>query len=228
MTISYQPVANSTYLDYARYRITSAPTVESAYGITDGVISSYGINVALVLPRVTDTSGFLAQDWGTRQQTIQDLNSTGKLWSTYGADSTQYNTLVSTLESAPYNLHVLHDNPSNGNYVSSAESRTIWVHIETAADFQTLFNTELMYSASARLIYWNGNLSLPSGWNVTGLWMDYDTSAPATNLSAGTPVTLTPGTTPGPRGWLGSPSNRGSMLTSSRSSIGTARAASGR
>ncbi|MFO1084927.1 MAG: hypothetical protein U1E21_10205 [Reyranellaceae bacterium] len=193
MAIAYQPVANSTYLDYSGYGITSVPTVESAYGISDGVTSPFGVNVALVLPRVTDPSGFLAQDWGTRQQTLEELNSKGTLWSTYGASQSQYNTLVGNLESAPFGLKVLHDNPTNGNYVSSAEARTIWVNIPTAADFQTLFNTPLMYSKSADLLYWNGNLSLPTGWNVTGLWIDYDAIPPATNLSTAMPVTLTLG-----------------------------------
>ncbi|MGD9884650.1 MAG: hypothetical protein AB7U95_31560 [Reyranella sp.] len=67
------------------------------------------------------------------------------------------------------------------------------MNIATAADFKALYNTELMYSPSEVLIYWNGDLSLPAGWDVTGLWVDYDTSPPATNLSTGTPVTLTPG-----------------------------------
>ncbi|MGE0573313.1 DUF4114 domain-containing protein [Reyranella sp.] len=191
MATTYQPIANSTYLDYAGYRITDAPTVESAYGITDGKISPYGINVALVLPRVTDAAGLLAQDWGTRQQTLQELNGKGTLWTTYGASQAQYDALVSAVESAPFDLQVLHDNPDNGNYVSSAESRTIWVHIPDAAHFQTLFDTELMYSQG--LIYWNGELSLPSGWNVTGLWVDYETAPNGTNLSTGSPVTLTEG-----------------------------------
>ena len=86
---------------------------------------------------------------------------------------------------------MLHNNPANGNYVSSAELRTIWVHIDTAADFQTLFNTPLMYLSSQDLIYWNGSLSLPTGMTVTGLWVDYDTSPPATN--SGAQVTLTLG-----------------------------------
>ncbi len=59
MAMTYVPVANSTYLDYSGYRITDAKTVESAYGITDGVASPYSINVALVLPRVTEASELL-------------------------------------------------------------------------------------------------------------------------------------------------------------------------
>jgi len=194
MATTYQPIANSTYLDYAAYGITSAPTVESAYGIADGEISPNGINVALVLPRVTDPSGFLAQDWGTRQQMLQELNAKGTLWSTYGASQSQYDMLVGQLESAPFDLEVLHDSPASGNYVSSAASRTIWLNIATAADFQALFDTTLMYSPSQELIYWNGGLSLPVGWNIDGVWIDFNVNQPpATNLSAASPVTLAPG-----------------------------------
>lgn len=194
MAITYQPILNSTYLDFTGYRVTAAPTVEAAYGITDGEVSPYGINVALILPRSTDAAGLLAQDWGTRQETLQELNSNGTLWSTYGANATQYGNLVSALQSAPFDLEVLNGSTSEGVYISSAESRTIWVNLATAADFQTLFGTELMYSPSQEVIYWNGSLSLPSGWNVTGLWVDYDPGMPsATNLSAATPVTLTTG-----------------------------------
>jgi hypothetical protein len=144
-----------------------------------------------VLPRATDPSGFLAQDWGTRQQTIQELNSKGTLWSTYGADQKLYNDLVSQLESAPFDLQVLHNSPTEGNYVSSAASRTIWMNIASAADFQTLFNTELMYSLENDLVYWNGGLSLPIGWNIEGVWIDFNVNQPpATNLSNAAPVTL--------------------------------------
>ncbi|MFO1162281.1 MAG: DUF4214 domain-containing protein [Reyranellaceae bacterium] len=191
-TITYQSIANSTYLDFAGYRVTSAPTVQSAYNIGDGEVlpsTVTGINVALVLPRETDATGLLAQDWATRQETIQDLNSAGTLWETYGANIAQYNTITGALQSN--GLQVL--NSSNSNYVSSWESRTIWVNIASAADFQTLFNTELMYSPTKNLIYWNGSLSLPSTWNVTGLWFDYATRPPATDLATGGPVTLTLG-----------------------------------
>lgn len=190
VTITYQPIANSTYLDFTSYRVTSAPTVESAFGITDGAAATKGIDVALILPRVTDTAGLLAQDWGTRQDTIENLLSSKQLWTTYGASATQYDNLVSSLGSAPFNLTVL--DSKNSNYVSSAESRTVWVHIE-AADFQKLFDTQLMHSDAAGLTYWNGDLSLPSGWGVTGLWMDIGQRAPATDMTTGGPVTLTLG-----------------------------------
>jgi hypothetical protein len=193
MAITYVPIANSTYLDYSGYRITDAKTVESAYGITDGVASPYSINVALVLPRVTEASELLKQDWGTRQQTLQDLNSKGTLWDVYGASESQYDALVDQLTGPTFNLQLLTNTDAGGNYVSSAEARTIWVHIDTPTDFQTLFNTELMYSPSQELIYWNGNLSLPTGWDVAGLWVHYETRPPVENLSTGAPVTLPTG-----------------------------------
>ena len=48
-----------------------------------------------------------------------------------------------------------------------------------------------MYSKSADLLL--ERQPLPTGWNVTGLWIDYDAIPPATNLSTAMPVTLTLG-----------------------------------
>ena len=63
---------------------------------------------------------------------------------------------------------------TNSNYVTSAQSRTIWVEIDSAAAFNALFNTTLQqysdpHHSGNDFVFWNGNLSLPEGWNVQGL-----------------------------------------------------------
>ena len=50
MATTYLPIANSAFLDFAGYGITSATTVESAYGITDG-------SLKLSFYRVDDVTG---------------------------------------------------------------------------------------------------------------------------------------------------------------------------
>ena len=90
--LSGNELANSTFLDFASYRITSETAVEAAYGLDPGQVRNYdgntdgGINVAIILDRVQDPTALLASDWGTRQQTLETLNARNTLWSTYGAD----------------------------------------------------------------------------------------------------------------------------------------------
>ncbi|MDI1283032.1 MAG: right-handed parallel beta-helix repeat-containing protein [Reyranella sp.] len=169
-------LANSTYLDFTGYRITAETTVEAAYGLEASQVRNFdaatdsGINVAIVLDRAADPTSLLDSDWGTRQQTLEQLNGSGTLWSTYGADPALFASVVAQLQGAPYNLTVL--DSSNSNYVTSAESRTIWVEINTQADFQNLFQNTLKYSTEQEFVFWNGQLSLPPEWNVAGLWFD--------------------------------------------------------
>lgn len=189
-------IANSTFLDFAGYRITDETTVEAAYDLDPSQVRDFdgntdnGFNVAIILDRAADPTALLNSDWGTRQQTLESLNAAGTLWSTYGADETLYNSVVAQLQSAPYGLTVL--DGSNSNYVSSAESRTIWVEINTQADFQKLFQTSLKYSTETGLAFWNGQLSLPPEWNVAGLWVDTSTIPNPSDLG-GMPVTLPQG-----------------------------------
>jgi hypothetical protein len=189
-------IANSTFLDFTGYRITSETTVEAAYDLDPSQVQDFdgdtdlGINVAIILDRAADPTALLNSDWGTRQQTLDSLNASGTLWSTYGADETLYDSVVAQLQSAPYGLTVL--DGSNSNYVSSAESRTIWVEINTQADFQNLFQTSLKYSTETGLTFWNGQLSLPPEWNVAGLWVDTSTVPQPSDLG-GTSVILPQG-----------------------------------
>jgi len=189
-------IANSSFLDFAGYRVTSETTVEAAYGLDPSQIvdfnpsSGLGINVAIILDRASDPTALLNSDWGTRQQTLEQLNTSGTVWSTYGANQALYDSVVSQLQGAPYDLTIL--DSSNSNYVSSADSRTIWVEINTQEDFQNLFHSTLKYSTETGLVFWDGQLSLPPEWGVAGLWVDTSTVPDPSDLG-GTPVTLPQG-----------------------------------
>ncbi|WP_147154148.1 hypothetical protein [Reyranella soli] len=195
--MAYAPLANSTYLDFTGYRVTSETSVEAAYGVT-GTAPTFGFNVALVLERNSDPMGLLSENWATRQKTLADLNASGTLWTTYGADQALYDGVVAQLQGASYNLAVL--DGTNSNYVSSAESRTIWVEINSAADFANLFqNNTLTMAAIAdpspvnTFLYWTGSLSLPEEWNVAGLWFDTESLPNPSNMTPGQSATLPQG-----------------------------------
>ena len=181
-------------MDFAGYGVTTVPTAQGAYGIGTPVpldTSDPGINVALVLARNNDPAALLSQPWAERQQSLRELDANGTLWSTYGADSALFNGVVADLKAAPYGLTVLDD--SNSNYVTSAESRTIWVAIDSSTEFSTLFGTTLYFSSSDGIWYWDGNLSLPSEWNVAGLWFDTSVQPPPSNMAPGVSYTLPTG-----------------------------------
>jgi hypothetical protein len=195
--VSNDEIANSSYLDFTGYRIADATTVVEAYGLDQANVAAAttaGINVAIILDRVQDPTTLLSQNWGTRQATLAQLENNGTLWDTYGADQAQYDSVVSEL-TGTYGLTVLDGITPNGNYVSSAEARTIWVAIDTPAQFMELFGKTL-YNNNAgdnSFLFWNGNLSLPSEWNVQGLWFDTDNAPPPSNMAPGVSVTLPQG-----------------------------------
>ncbi len=172
-------IQNSTYLEFVGHGTTTAGTVKEAWGLTDADISDAGsgwlINVAIVLDRANDPTHLLAGDWASRQQTLGTMTQ-AQLWETYGADETNYNEVMAYLNGAnPQNLQytVLGDSGTGGDYVTSAESRTIWVQLDAGA-FSDLFNKtlKLVDSASYEFVFWDGNLHLPDSWNVRGLWVD--------------------------------------------------------
>lgn len=190
-------IAHSSYLDFTGYGITDDKSVIEAYGLDPAhvqVASNAGINVAIILERVQDPTSLLSQDWGTRQETLAQLEASGTLWDTYGADQAQYDAVVAAL-TGTYGLTVLDGNTPDGNYVSSAESRTIWVSIDTPQQFEQLFGKTLYDSNDAGndFLFWNGNLTLPSEWNVQGLWFDTQNAPPPSNMAPGTSVTLPQG-----------------------------------
>ena len=171
MPIQYTPLANSTYLDYDSYR-SDAPSPTGA-----GAIGNFTFNVALVLDRANDPTALLQSDWASRQQQLETLTDSGTLWSTYGANAAAYNQVLSQLGGLGIQT-VNQIDPVNG-YVSSAESRTIWVQVDQS-NFATLFGTPLVAGhdqAGNAVAYWQGNLSLPqslASLGVKGLWFDTD------------------------------------------------------
>lgn len=182
-------IANSSFLAFTSYGTYSfdpaSPTDPAvAYGLRNPreAGADDGVNVAIVLPRANDPTPLLESDWGTRQQTLAALKDDNALAKTYGADEATYDATVAWLTANGYT--VIGDKDGSDGYVSSAESRTIWVSLD-AAQFQSLFGTPLMEGGFPSLgsngvttyddgYYWQGNLSLPDAiaGNVVGLWPD--------------------------------------------------------
>ncbi|MCA0246274.1 MAG: hypothetical protein LCH93_06605 [Proteobacteria bacterium] len=195
MAISYVEIANSSYLDFSGYRITSETTVPAAYGFTGQqripTGEAFYTNVALVLPRANDPTDLLAGDWASRQEALKQLGDAGALWSTYGADPAQFAHTVQYLKDT-LGLTIL--DAGNSNYVTSAESRTVWVQVATSAEFEKLFGTAQMEATNGDLSgYWNGNLSLPQELAVAGLWIDTSISPAGSNHVPGVSVPLSQG-----------------------------------
>lgn len=165
-------LANSTFLEYTSHGTTTATTVAGAYGLTGPAVPATApINIAFILPRANDPTELLETDWATRQTTLQQLESSGALWSTYGASSSDYAAARALLGA---HGTLLGDAAGIDGYISSAESRTVWVSL-TPAQFETLFGTPL-YRATPEhgvpMDYWNGSLSVPDGLGIEGLWFD--------------------------------------------------------
>ncbi len=179
-------IANSTFLDLVAWQVNGAQTPEEAYGIRKVVASptDASFNVALVLPRANDPTALLESDWATRQQTLAQLNAAGTLWTTYGADQQLYNQVSQDLTSAQIPILGAAD-----GYVSSAASRTIWVSLN-AAQFNSLFGTPILgnaeTAANSSLLWWDGSLSLPSQWNISGIWIDWGWGVSASTYATGT------------------------------------------
>ncbi|MEP9367030.1 DUF4114 domain-containing protein [Xanthobacter sp. VNH20] len=186
---------NSTYLDFTSYRSTSATTPEAAYDITPGEIhhTDSGLVVALVLDRANDPSTLLSGDWASRQKAIASLNAQGTLWSTYGADPAEYQKVLDGLHTM--GVTVVGDAMGTSGYVTSAESRTIWVQLDTNT-FPALFGTPLLRvgpTDDASQLFWNGSLSLPQEWKVSGIYPDFEAYPAVSNLAGTASVELPQG-----------------------------------
>ncbi|MDE1567694.1 DUF4114 domain-containing protein [Aquabacter sp. P-9] len=200
MTTSIE-LANSTYLDFAAHGLLQAgtTTVQEAYGYSDSQVAKAGddiyVNVALIFNRANDPTALLESDWATRQKTLGSMTS-AELWATYGADKTSYDEVGRWLEHSGYT--VLGNDPSTtGAYVTSAESRTIWVSLN-GTQFKEIFGTELMKAGvdgnDYDFLYWNDNLSLSSDLAplIGGVWVDNGGAPPAAqNLAGSVSATLT-------------------------------------
>jgi len=172
--VTYVEVQDSSYLDLTSYEtnvLLPLPTV------TRPLTNDTAFNVALVFDRANPLPDLLNVDWASRQTQIEQLNQSGTLWQTYGADPQKFTDAVDALSALGFTPF-----PStvNGQYVTSPESRTIWVTVNQD-NFEKLFGTKLL-EATVLVpevvnlpIYWEGNLSLPQELvdaGVVGLWFD--------------------------------------------------------
>ena len=162
--ISYSVLANSTSLDFTSYR------GNGTLPPTDHLHDSFSFNVALVLERANDPTALLQADWASRQQQLAALDQNGTLWSTYGADPARYHDARTALADMGF---ILFPEGAGHQYVSSAESRTIWLHVDKT-NFTTLFGPDAAlrsgHDESGNLItFWEGNLSLPDSLIAAGV-----------------------------------------------------------
>jgi hypothetical protein len=167
--VAFVELQNSTYLDLTSYR-GNAPLPGST-----GPNPSFAFNVALVFERANDPATLLEADWGARQAQLEALNANNTLWSTYGADAAAYQQARTELTNMGLSLF---PEGTATQYVSSAESRTIWVKVDES-NFATLFGTDLLTGvvnlANTPVSFWQGNLSLPdtlTSLGVKGLMFD--------------------------------------------------------
>ncbi|MBN8749897.1 MAG: hypothetical protein J0I65_20615 [Variovorax sp.] len=164
----YHELANSTYLDLTSYRGNAPlPTPTS-------LNESFSFNVALVMERANDPTALLEADWGARQAQLETLKSNNTLWSTYGADPTAYQEVRTELTNLGFTLF---PEGNNQQYVSSPESRTIWLKVDQD-NFHTLFGNFLHRGKDEQgndVTFWLDNLNLPdtlTSRGVKGVFFD--------------------------------------------------------
>ena len=171
---TYVPLANATYLDLTSFQ-GNAPLPSSNL-----LLSSYTINVALVFERANDPTALLESDWATRHQTLELLKQSDTLWSTYGADKQDYKKVLDKLGELGITTLNVNDPSPHPQYVSSAESRTIWVQLDET-NFTKLFGPGAVLRDGGTnglgdpIVFWEGSLSLPEEMvdaGVAGLWFD--------------------------------------------------------
>ena len=182
--VAYEALPKSSYLDLTSYQGNAPlPTGTPLSG-------SIKINVALVLERANDPTALLEADWGARQKQLAALNESGSLWSTYGADKQAFDKVLDELDALGIPTFYDKDAPANGQYVSSAEARTIWVQVDETS-FTKLFGPSAALrdggtnALGDKVLFWEGNLSLPKAMvdaGVEGLW--FDTGALETPIPA--------------------------------------------
>jgi hypothetical protein len=187
----YTELPNSSYLDFDSWR-------SGATALTGGAaVTSFTLNVAIILERANDPTTLLNAGWASRQRQLDTLNDNGTLWSTYGANQTNYDQVKSDL--AALGIRTVDQVDSHNGYVSSVEARTIWVQVDQT-NFSRLFGPSVeLRQHSTDNWFWGGNLSLPSGWHdrlgVSGLWFDTANFSPVLpNSTHATPASM-------PQGW---------------------------
>ncbi|MGQ3297929.1 DUF4114 domain-containing protein [Reyranella sp.] len=174
-------IDNSTFLQATSYGLLPESTVESSS--LEQIKAAFqadhssgdpnaSLIVAVVLNRAEDASSILNGSWGERQTAIQQAD----FWSQYGADTATYDAVKTELVNR--GAVVL----DTGGYISTAESRTIWVKVDNAA-FQSIFGQELHVLKDAQdnkiATVWAGSLTLPDSiaTDVGGFWVDQNVAA---------------------------------------------------
>ena len=169
---------NSSYLDASGYGVTTATTPEQAFGIQSSQVSTGTLTMALVLPRLNDPTALLGENWAQREAVLNGLTP-AQVGAIYGADPARYAALTAYLSTVP---GVTMRTAADG-YVSSAQSRTVWVNLDAQA-FQTLFGQKLLSgtsSSNTTIQYWDGNLTPNASLGpLAGLWPAGVPAAPAT------------------------------------------------
>ena len=119
---------NSSYLDASGYGVTTATTPEQAFGIQSSQVSTGTLTMALVLPRLNDPTALLGENWAQREAVLNGLTP-AQVGAIYGADPARYAALTAYLSTVP---GVTMRTAADG-YVSSAQSRTVWVNLRRAS-----------------------------------------------------------------------------------------------
>jgi hypothetical protein len=143
---TYNPLANSTFLDAFGAGLYSAQQYQDVAGNTAAAnatlaqLFNYGshsatwaasdspITVGLVLNRAADPTTLLSSSWGERQAALADQAA---IWSTYGADPALYAATSAAVAAAVGGQQALLA-ATNTGYVSSAADRTIWLTLDPA------------------------------------------------------------------------------------------------
>lgn len=159
-------LANSTFLDFASWRTNAA----APSGGTP--VTAFTFNVALVLDRANDPTALLQSNWATRQAAIADQTT---ILSTYGADPVKFNAVVNDLQTQGFTILDLGaPTTTNPQYITSAQSRTVWLKVDHT-NFTTLFGSTATLKVANGVTYWDGNLQLSTTLTnngVSGVWFD--------------------------------------------------------
>ncbi len=167
-------VPNSTFLDMTSHGMTNATSVAEAYGLTGAPIPTTAtINVALVLERANDPTALLNSDWGSRQQQLEQLNSDGTLWSTYGATTDNYTAVTNALNDM--GIPIVGDANGTGKRYITSPGVAHDLGVADAGELPDAVQHDALSDSVARAgrhALLGGHLSLPEGMNVAGLWLD--------------------------------------------------------
>lgn len=221
-------IENSTFLDSwgnnlvtpEQYQtLLDAPTNEQAYAVLEDLFShikvtddgtgilkpatvvvadpATTVTIGLMVARAYEPDALLASDWSARQALLSDQTS---IWNSYGADGTTYGQVKDAVRSILGPTSTALRDATDLGYVSNAQDRTIWMKL-TAAEFQTLFGTELLSVQSVPdvsqpgeqitqfALAWTRNLTLPDtpdgntiASSLAGLWCEQNNYRAADNV----------------------------------------------